>query len=172
MEEYDSFFNAIQEILFSHENEESILNQSLYEKNPIKHVISEKGKEELTKCKYKDALNKKNYTCCCITQDEFLDDDDIIQLPCEHCFFPEPIIKWLTEESSTCPMCKTSLDSVEVKNENKTEDNDEPFYNTYNFSNTMFLNETFFDTLFINSGITYDNSFFVQENNDTNMDID
>jgi hypothetical protein len=69
-------------------------------------------------------------------------------------------------------MCKTSLDSVEVKNENKNEDNDEPFYNSYNFSNTMFLNETFFDTLFINSGITYDNSFFVQENNDTNMDID
>jgi hypothetical protein len=172
MEEYDSFFNAIQEILFSHqseENENSILNQSLYEKNPIKHVISEKAKEELIKCKYKDALNKENYTCCCITQDEFLDDDDIIQLPCEHCFFPEPIIKWLTEESSTCPMCKKSLDSIEVKN--RIEVNNEPFYNNYNFSNTMFLNETFFDTLFINTGITYDNSFFIQENND-NMDID
>jgi hypothetical protein len=174
MEEDDSFLHTIQEIfslsqLIAYENADSIMHQSLYERNPIKYVISEKAKEELQKCKYKDALNKENCRCCCITQDDFLDDDDIIQLPCEHCFFPEPIIKWLTEESCTCPVCKKPLESVEIKKEK----NDELFpsflYNNYNFNNTMFLDETFFDTLFINTGLSYANFFIEEENQDPSM---
>jgi hypothetical protein len=177
--EDDSFLYAIQEIFslhqfISNENEDSILYQSLYERNPIKYVISEKAKEELQKCKYKDALNKENFKCCCITQDDFLDDDDIIQLPCEHCFFPEPIIKWLTEESSTCPICKKTLESVEVK---KEENNDSLFpYNSYNynydFNNTIFLDETFFDTLLINTGLSYANFFVEEDNYDASMNVD
>ena len=61
MEEDDSFLHAIQEIfslpqLIAYENADSIMHQSLYERNPIKHVISEKAKEELQKCKYKDFI--------------------------------------------------------------------------------------------------------------------
>jgi hypothetical protein len=173
MEEDDSFLYAIQEIFSLHQfiqNEDSILHQSLYERNPIKYVISEKAKEELQKCKYKDALNKETCKCCCITQDDFLDDDDIIQLPCEHCFFPEPIIKWLTEESSACPICKKTLESVEVKNEPVFLYNN---YNyNYNFNDTMFLDETFFDTLLINTGLSYANYFIEEENQDANMNVD
>jgi hypothetical protein len=179
MEEDDSFLYAIQEIfslpqLIAYENADSIMHQSLYERNPIKYVISEKAKEELQKCKYKEALNKENCKCCCITQDDFLDDDDIIQLPCEHCFFPDPIIKWLTEESCSCPVCKKSLDSVEIKKEENNEPTSSFLYNNYNynFNNTMFLDETFFDTLFINNNAYYANFFVEEDNHDASMNVD
>jgi len=160
MDENDSFLYSIQEIISFHQFipfEDDILNQSLYDKNPIKYVISEKAKEALKKCKYKDILCKENYKCCCITQDDFLDEDDVIQLPCEHLFFPEPIIKWLTEESSSCPVCKKTLESIEVKTE-------KPLYNS------TFLDETFFDTFFMNTASMYHN-FSLDEDTSIN-DID
>ena len=45
--------------------------------------------------------------------EKFNDDDDIIQLPCSHCFHVEPIIHWLTEESCECPVCRYKFDSME-----------------------------------------------------------
>lgn len=179
MEENDLFFYAIQEILSFHQNnnENFILHQSLYEKNPIKHVISEKVKNELQICKYKDASNKDNCKSCCITQDDFLDDDDIIQLPCEHCFFPEPIMKWLTEESSACPVCKNSLESVELKKEtdelfsnnnynNTFFDNDSLFANdTLLETEEMFINNPFFNTMIANAGL--DQYIFLEEDDES-----
>lgn len=199
MAENDLFFYAIQEILSFHQNnnENFILNQSLYEKNPIKHVISERVKNELQICKYKNASNRENCTSCCITQDDFSDDDDIIQLPCEHCFFPEPIMKWLTEESSACPVCKKTLESVEMKKE-KDEEDDLFLTNNYNFNNAlfandvlfendrmleneeMFINDAFFNTMIANAGLNHynfldepdDESDKEKEECDSNIDID
>jgi hypothetical protein len=108
------------------ENEEEdveindVLNQSLYDLNPIKNVISDTEILKLIKIKYKNAINKQQHTTCFITQDEFEDNDDIIQLPCYHCFFPDDIMQWLTEECAECPICKYKFESVEKRffNEN------------------------------------------------------
>lgn len=93
----------------------TILNSSLYDTNPIKHVINNDVKNSLIPIKFKEANDKENNDKCCISYEVFKDDDDIIQLPCNHCFFVEPIMKWLTEDSCECPVCRYKFDSIEKK---------------------------------------------------------
>jgi len=96
-------------------NSSSILHESLYERNPIKHVVTEEVKTMLLPIKFKDAKDGEKNEQCSITMEKFNDDDDIIQLPCNHCFCIEPIIQWLTEESCECPICRYKFDSMEKK---------------------------------------------------------
>ena len=42
---------------------------------------------------------------------------DIIRLPCNHCFIPEAIERWVKEENALCPVCRYNLDSKEVETE-------------------------------------------------------
>jgi len=113
------FFNIIMNMqddaVFFHEEEHPVINQSLYESNPIKMVISEEEKAKLSTIKYKDALNKEQNTTCFITQDDFQEEDDVIQLPCHHCFTPDSIMQWLTEECAECPVCRYKFESVEKR---------------------------------------------------------
>lgn len=46
---------------------------------------------------------------CSICLDEYAPDDVLGELPCGHVFHRDCIGKWLTERSSTCPLCKTDL---------------------------------------------------------------
>jgi hypothetical protein len=96
-------------------NFSSILNESLYERNPIKHVVTEEVKTMLLPIKFNDAKDREKNEKCSITMEKFNDDDDIIQLPCNHCFCIEPIMQWLTEESCECPICRYKFDSMEKK---------------------------------------------------------
>ena len=91
----------------------NILNTSLYERNPVKNVITDEVKDSLQPIKFKDIINKENNTSCAITQDEFSDEDIVIQLPCSHCFNSDAILHWLTEESCECPVCRYKLESKE-----------------------------------------------------------
>jgi hypothetical protein len=91
----------------------SIINRSLYERNPVKNVITDEVKNNLQSIKFKDIINKENNTSCAITQDEFSDEDMVIQLPCNHCFNSDAILHWLTEESCECPVCRYKLESKE-----------------------------------------------------------
>ena len=63
----------------------------------------------------------------------FQENDDIIELPCNHCFFVEPIMKWLTEDSCECPVCRYKFDSMEknVGEEENIEINEEENENIY-----------------------------------------
>jgi hypothetical protein len=158
----DDFEMLLQEIFIlnnSFNEDDSFMNSTLYERNPIKFVISEEAKKELIFCKYSQAKNKEACTFCCITQDEFKEDDDIIQLACEHCFYPEPIMKWLTEESSSCPMCKKTFDSVEVRQETI----DENFCHVPN--NSVFDN-IFFDVAFDHNNLGMYNNLWIYNNFD------
>jgi hypothetical protein len=91
----------------------NILNTSLYERNPVKNVITDEVKNNLQSIKFKDIINKENNTSCAITQDEFSDEDMVIQLQCSHCFNNDAILHWLTEESCECPVCRYKLESKE-----------------------------------------------------------
>ena len=91
----------------------NILNNTLYESSPIKHIITDEVKDTLIPIKFKDAINKEKNTSCAITQDELNDEDMIIQLPCNHCFNSDAILYWLTEESCECPVCRYKLESKE-----------------------------------------------------------
>ena len=91
----------------------NILNTSLTERTPVKNVITDEVKDSLQPIKFKDIINKENHTSCAITQDEFSDENMVIQLPCTHCFNSDAILHWLTEDSCECPVCRYKLASKE-----------------------------------------------------------
>ena len=68
---------------------------------------------------FKDSTKTNN--SCPIFHVNFDNDDEIIELPCQHCFVPEAIEKWLNEEQAVCPVCRFELDSKEVKVDNDDE---------------------------------------------------
>ena len=90
----------------------SIINESFYDKNPIKNVISEEGKESIKFIKWNQENPLKN---CPIFLNEFKEDDEIAILPCNHCFSKEAVMYWLTNENNSCPTCRFPLKSVEKK---------------------------------------------------------
>lgn len=100
-----------------------ILARSLYDKPIYKRKISEKGKEKLINTKYNSANHYNMNTSCPIMQTDFEEGEEIIVLPCNHCFNPEAIHKWLNEKSE-CPVCRYELESEEVRIDNDN-DNDE-----------------------------------------------
>ena len=86
---------------------EELLNM-LNNISPVKKVLSDKGKESLKRVRYKKS--EASYHSCPILCTEFEDDEEITVLPCNHCFNSTAIEKWLTEEKSECPVCRTELD--------------------------------------------------------------
>lgn len=88
--EYDNFFM-------------NMMNLLLLEN---KKVISVKGKKLLKKKIYKKKFVDK---VCPITLDKFIENEQILELPCNHIFKEKPIMKWLVEESNTCPVCRYKL---------------------------------------------------------------
>jgi hypothetical protein len=129
---YNIMMNMQEDMIMFQENENnqfgaggSVINQSLYDSNPIKMVISEEEKSKLVTIKYKDATNKEQNTACFITQDDFQEEDDIIQLPCNHCFTPDSIMHWLTEECAECPVCRHKFESIEKRVEPTPQEEDD-----------------------------------------------
>jgi hypothetical protein len=146
------FYNImmnIQDQMDGYENEdEHVVNQSLYDSSPIKMVISDEEKNKLIPIKYKDALHKEQNITCFITQDDFQEEDDIIQLPCNHCFTPDSIMHWLIEECAECPVCRHKFDSVEKRVVSNIGDDlpelieiENPnIQNNFDINNNIFLN--------------------------------
>jgi hypothetical protein len=104
----------------------SILSRSLYDRHPVKKVISEEARCEIVHKKFTAAMVKelKINDMCGIWQEEFEEDEDIKILPCNHAFKADAIMKWLEEEKAECPVCRFSLKSKEV-NENQDQDQDQ-----------------------------------------------
>lgn len=132
----NNIFNDINPLLLNTENESSNLNdifnnllnntnsnnrslnnvyqESLLNDKPkYKHVLSDKGKQQLKNILFKDSSKYNN--SCPIYYIDFQEDDNVIELPCKHCFTPEAIEKWLKEEQALCPVCRFKLDSKEEK---------------------------------------------------------
>ena len=54
---------------------------------------------------------------------------EIIKLPCDHCFIPEAIEKWVKEEKAICPVCRYTLDSKEVEDKSIITPRSKIFFN-------------------------------------------
>ena len=120
---------------------QTTLNQSLNDSNPIKYVISEEEKNKLVPVRFKDIRCKDENTKCSITQEEFKDDDEVIQLPCNHCFIEESIMNWLTKEKGECPVCRYKFECIEIRDEqqNETETYTHQHHNDLNYYNNFFM---------------------------------
>ena len=109
---------------YNSSNINNFINSSLYQpKKRYKKIISAKGEKMLSYIKFNNQLNEK---ICPIMQLPFEDGEEIIQLPCKHCFNKEGILTWLQEESSKCPVCRYELpyDEIEIKTNNDISTND------------------------------------------------
>ena len=94
-------------------NINSVLNSSLNDTGNYKQILSEDGENKMEEIKYsKDTCINNS---CSIFHIDFAEGDTIIKLPCNHCFVPEAIKKWLKEEKAECPVCRVKLPSKEVK---------------------------------------------------------
>ena len=96
-----------------------IIRQSMTENSQYKKVLSESGESELTKIIYESG--KFPNERCSIMHIDFEDGEEVTQLPCTHCFNTDAIHRWLKEEKAECPICRTELNSKEVKVTNNDE---------------------------------------------------
>ena len=93
----------------------NIMNRSLHDEGGYKCIISEEGVASLKNKKYSvDACNNE---ACPITRASFGIGEEVVELPCKHCFNPEAINRWLNEEKAECPVCRYALKSKEIKRE-------------------------------------------------------
>jgi len=115
-------------------------------KEKFKKVISDYELEKL-KTHIFIKQNETTTNCQCpIFCYNFEENEEIIKLPCNHNFNREGIIKWLTQESNTCPVCRYEFDYKEINSDNKrqdtsneeneeNEDNEENDYYNENYEN-------------------------------------
>ncbi len=80
---------------------------SFLEKPLYKTVLTKEGEEKLKKIKFKDS-EKKNLSCPILFID-FDEEEEIVELECNHCFNEDAIKKWLKEEKAECPVCRYQL---------------------------------------------------------------
>ena len=92
---------------------EIALQSSLYDEKRFREVISEEGEKQLIHTKY--AIDASYNETCPITQEPFKEGEDIIGLPCNHYFKPEPINIWLKENNAICPVCRFKISSKEER---------------------------------------------------------
>lgn len=118
---------------------DNVLNESLNDKPKYKKVISNEDIEKyLIISKYDVNDEELLNTSCPIFHINFEDKDDIIKLPCKHCFNPEAINKWLREEKNECPVCRYEFKYQEiVNNENIINIEDEESNINNNLANSL-----------------------------------
>lgn len=95
-------------------NINNFINNSLYlPKKQYKKILSDKGEKLLIFTTFNNNFKEK---ICPIMQIPFENNDEIIQLPCNHIFNKEGILQWLKEEQSKCPVCRFELpfDEIEI----------------------------------------------------------
>jgi len=111
----------------------TVLNISMNDyMSKYKNIISEEGLTQLNHIKY--TFNKKNNLynkSCPIMMYEFEENQEIIQLPCNHCYDPDAIKKWVNEEKAECPVCRYKLKSKEIKIECNNNSNNSNYFDNY-----------------------------------------
>ena len=100
----------------------TINNNTINNNNKAKKVITD---DDLLKLKHiqfkKEDIISRN-TECPIMCYEFNENEEIIQLPCQHNFNKGAILKWLKEESHTCPVCRYEFEYKEAEESTNNRD--------------------------------------------------
>jgi hypothetical protein len=111
----------------------NIINTSLFEGPTLKHVISEEEFNKLEKKPY--SMTSPYNNTCPITQIEFVNEEEIIELPCSHYFNPIAIKKWLMEEKGECPVCRYKFTTIEINTPEPITILENTIYNPNTFNN-------------------------------------
>ena len=97
--------------------------RSLGDESPYKQVVSQTGLSQLKYTFFDDETHETKG--CPISGDEFEEGERIVTLPCDHTFSEAAIMRWITEENATCPICRFELEAREVRVEASGEDDEE-----------------------------------------------
>ena len=92
-------------------NAANVMEASLYDRSPVRCVITPEAMQELLSARGLSGVNK----CCPITQVDLAEGDAVLVLPCGHAFLKDAIQTWLETESATCPVCRHALPSREMR---------------------------------------------------------
>jgi len=95
-----------------------LIQRSMEDEKAYKNVLSQKGCDQIKKAHYDPEVHKETTTCP-ITRNEFTKETSVGELPCGHIFEHDAIMLWLKNESASCPVCRSKLDSVEERVEKK-----------------------------------------------------
>lgn len=138
-----SLFNELSQVnndIYEQNIINNVIEQSLLDSNPIKHVLSKEGEEQLTIVPYQQS--KYSMKECPITLVEFKENDMVTKLPCNHIFDTSGILWWLKEEQASCPVCRTKLKHDEISVSNNEPQSDADRYNFQTNPLTLFSNIT------------------------------
>ena len=56
-----------------------------------------------------DAAARNTFNVCDVCIEEYVDGEQLLELPCGHRYHPECILPWLTKRSSRCPHCRADV---------------------------------------------------------------
>jgi hypothetical protein len=115
-----------------------------------KKVITDDELRKLKHITFKKEDEINSNIECPIMCYEFNENEEIIKLPCQHNYNKDAILKWLKQESHTCPICRYEFEYKEIsnvkdenenenenENEDEDEDEDEDLNNTINSINSI-----------------------------------
>jgi len=94
--------------------EDEAINRFFNENTIIKKVFDFEKCTELLR-HYCYEKNNHNNSSCPIYLVDFKEGDEIVELPCGHCFIPEAIYNWLETQSNSCPYCRYEMPYKEIK---------------------------------------------------------
>ena len=95
MDDYNDFFQKTMQLLLLEET---------------KKTITKRGLNQLKSKKFNDCIKS---AVCPITLEHFNENDEIIELPCNHIFKEKSILRWLKEEHNCCPVCRKEIQGEE-----------------------------------------------------------
>ena len=101
---------------------ETFINSTFENKTKFKKVIADSELEKLKPQKFNKINETETNIQCPILYYNFEENEEIIKLPCNHNYNCEAIIKWLSQESNTCPVCRHEFDYKEINIDNKRQD--------------------------------------------------
>ena len=130
---------------------ESFINSTFETKAKFKKVISNNELEKLKPQKFNKINETTTNSECPILCYNFEENEEIIKLPCNHNYNSHAILKWLSEESNTCPVCRHEFDYKEINIDNKRQEQEEE--QEQEGSSTQNVETTSIHTLFSNEEI-------------------
>ena len=104
---------------------ESFINNTFENKAKFKKVISDSELEKLKPQKFNKIYETETNIGCPILYYNFEENEEIIKLPCNHNYNCDAILKWLSQESNTCPVCRYEFDYKEINIDNNRQEQDE-----------------------------------------------
>jgi hypothetical protein len=130
---------------------ESFINSTFENKAKFKKVISDSELEKLQPQKFNKINETETNIECPILCYNFEENEEIIKLPCNHNYNSDAILKWLSQESNTCPVCRHEFDYKEINIDNKRQDREELSTETSSIYNLFSNEELLMQEMLLNS---------------------